>query len=143
MHLDPLQYPIGRLVPGTRAGTPQRRAECVRILAAFPGQLRTALAGLSDAQVDTPYRPGGWTVRQVTHHLADSHMNAPDPVQTRPLFGRDQDTSLPSGCLVRTSRCAFAGFGIVVHYGWGAPALVRPVAWHVRSRVRDELLPSG
>ena len=76
MSLDPLQYPIGRLVPGTRAATPQRRAECVRILAAVPGQLRSSLAGLSDAQVDTPYRPGGWTVRQVTHHLADSHMNA-------------------------------------------------------------------
>ena len=45
-------------------------------IAALPGDLATAVAGLSDEQLDTPYRPGGWTVRQVVHHVADSHMNA-------------------------------------------------------------------
>ena len=41
-----------------------------------PARLRAAVSGLTEAQLDTPYRPGGWTVRQVVHHLADSHMNA-------------------------------------------------------------------
>ncbi len=42
----------------------------------LPARLRAAVAGLTEAQLDTPYRPGGWTVRQVVHHLADSHMNS-------------------------------------------------------------------
>jgi hypothetical protein len=45
-------------------------------IAAAPAALRAAVAGLSDAQLDTPYRPGGWTVRQVVHHVPDSHLNA-------------------------------------------------------------------
>jgi hypothetical protein len=51
-------------------------AEAVDVLAALPGAMRAAVAGLSAAQLDTPYRPGGWTVRQVVHHVPDSHMNA-------------------------------------------------------------------
>ena len=42
----------------------------------MPGKVRTLVSGLSDAQLDTPYRPGGWTVRQVVHHVPDSHLNA-------------------------------------------------------------------
>ena len=45
-------------------------------LAALPAKLRAAVAGLSDTQLDTPYRVGGWTVRQTVHHIADSHLNA-------------------------------------------------------------------
>ncbi|HTY00676.1 MAG TPA: putative metal-dependent hydrolase [Bacteroidota bacterium] len=45
-------------------------------IAALPDQIEAAVKGLNDAQLDTPYRQGGWTVRQVVHHLADSHMNA-------------------------------------------------------------------
>ena len=74
--LERLQYPIGKFVRGTRAETPERRMECVAVIEAFPLMLRGEVQGLSDAQLDTPYRPGGWTVRQVVHHLADSHMNA-------------------------------------------------------------------
>lgn len=48
----------------------------IRTIDALPDRLETAVRGLSDAQIDTPYRAGGWTVRQVVHHLADSHMNA-------------------------------------------------------------------
>lgn len=55
--------------------TDKRSAKIARI-AALPPVLRQAVAGLSDSQLDTPYRDGGWTVRQVVHHLADSHMNA-------------------------------------------------------------------
>jgi hypothetical protein len=52
------------------------RAERIRKIRALPAALRTAVAGLTDVRLDTPYRDGGWTVRQVVHHLADSHMNA-------------------------------------------------------------------
>lgn len=52
------------------------RAEYIARIAALPGRLRQAVEQLTDAQLDTPYREGGWTVRQVIHHLPDSHMNA-------------------------------------------------------------------
>src|SRR5215212_10168838 len=55
--------------------TEARRAACVARIAAAPAALRAAVAGLRDAQLDTPYRPGGWTLRQVVHHVPDSHMN--------------------------------------------------------------------
>jgi uncharacterized damage-inducible protein DinB len=70
-----LRYPIG---PGPRDTTltPDARARAVREIAALPHALRSAIAGLSAEQLDTPYRDGGWTVRQVVHHVADSHVNA-------------------------------------------------------------------
>ena len=52
------------------------RGSCIRAIAEAPRAFRQAVEGLSDAQLDTPYRPGGWTVRQVVHHVPDSHMNA-------------------------------------------------------------------
>ena len=52
------------------------RAEAIREIAAAPERLRAAVKGLNDTQLDTPYREGGWTVRQVVHHVADSHLNA-------------------------------------------------------------------
>lgn len=72
---DP-RYPIGRF---NRPETPVStglRADGVGTLAALPEQLRNAVEGLSDDQLDTPYREGGWTLRQLVHHIADSHMNA-------------------------------------------------------------------
>ena len=74
--LETLKYPIGRRDPKKRADTPERIAECVGVIGAFPARLRDVVNGLTDAQLDTPYRPGGWTVRQLVHHMADSHMNA-------------------------------------------------------------------
>ena len=56
--------------------TGQGRHECIDQIAQAPSKLREAVAGLTDAQLDTPYRPGGWTVRQVVHHLPDSHMTS-------------------------------------------------------------------
>ena len=52
------------------------RANSIEIIAATPARLRAAVSGLSDEQIETPYRPGGWTVRQVVHHVPDSHLNA-------------------------------------------------------------------
>ena len=72
--LEQLQYPIGKLaaVPSL---TPEERTVLIAEIASHPAELTRAVEGLSDAQLDTPYRPEGWTVRQVVHHLADAHMN--------------------------------------------------------------------
>jgi hypothetical protein len=74
--LEGLRYPTGRFVRGTKAETPERREACFRILESFPQRLRAEVEGLNDVELDTRYRPGGWTVRQVVHHLADSHGQA-------------------------------------------------------------------
>jgi hypothetical protein len=71
---DP-RYPIGRFAAPDRFDSSVRTA-IVGELAAAPAALRGAVAGLSARQLDTPYRDGGWTVRQVVHHLPDSHLNA-------------------------------------------------------------------
>ena len=70
-----LQYPVGRSTKVTTL-SPAQRAEYIEQIAAAPGLLRRAVAGLDERQLDTPYRPGGWTVRQVVHHVPESHMNA-------------------------------------------------------------------
>jgi hypothetical protein len=56
--------------------TSQERTAMIVRIKALPTNLRAAIAGLNDTQLDTPYRDSGWTVRQVVHHLADSHINA-------------------------------------------------------------------
>lgn len=72
---EELRYPIGRYRAPERIG-PADRAGWIGEIEALPHNLRGAVTGLNDAQLDTPYRPGGWTVRQVVHHYADSHMNS-------------------------------------------------------------------
>jgi hypothetical protein len=70
-----LRYPVGEFtMPGSI--TPEARAEAIETIAALPVKMRAAVSGLSESQLDTPYRPGGWTVRQVVHHVPDSHVNA-------------------------------------------------------------------
>src|SRR5215217_6037076 len=73
--MDDLRYPTGR-VSIDPSPTPDTRRACIAAIASAPAELRAAVAGLTERQLDTPYRPGGWTVRQVVHHLPDSHMNA-------------------------------------------------------------------
>ena len=72
---DDLRYPIGPF-RYTGEGSPARREQWIGDISAAPAELRAAVAGLSPAQLDTPYRPDGWTVRQVVHHVPDSHLNA-------------------------------------------------------------------
>jgi uncharacterized damage-inducible protein DinB len=73
--LDALRFPIGRFAqPGS--SMPGIRAAHIQTVRTLPERLRAAVAGLNDSQLDTPYREGGWTVRQVVHHLADSHAMA-------------------------------------------------------------------
>jgi hypothetical protein len=69
-----LRYPIGQF-KAVLPVTHELRGAAIDALEGFPARLREAVAGLSDTQLDTPYRPEGWTVRQVVHHVADSHMN--------------------------------------------------------------------
>lgn len=73
--LTALQYPVGKFSVDASVTGDKRRA-WIRQIADAPAALRAAVAGLGDRQLDTPYRPGGWTVRQVVHHVPDSHMNA-------------------------------------------------------------------
>jgi uncharacterized damage-inducible protein DinB len=72
--MDP-RYPIGKYKEPA-AVTPALRLQAIAQIAETPAKLREAVRGLSEAQLETPYREGGWTVRQVVHHLADSHLNA-------------------------------------------------------------------
>lgn len=69
------RYPIGRF-QWSGSLTEAGREQAIQDLAALPKQIRAALAVLTPEQFDTPYRPGGWTVRQVVHHIADSHLNS-------------------------------------------------------------------
>jgi uncharacterized damage-inducible protein DinB len=75
LHDDLLRYPIGHF-DSSQEVTAAALEEYIHDLEALPGQLRQAVQGLSDVQLNTPYRTGGWSVRQVVHHLADSHMNS-------------------------------------------------------------------
>ncbi|HEY6337178.1 MAG TPA: putative metal-dependent hydrolase [Candidatus Sulfotelmatobacter sp.] len=77
--MSDLSYPIGKFhytVSANGSMSGDQKQKLVEDIAQAPANLRSAVSGLSQAQLDTPYRPGGWTVRQVTHHVPDSHMNA-------------------------------------------------------------------
>ncbi len=75
MEMEKLQYPIGKHIPPDTY-TLDLIDSFIATLEKFPSQLREETAGLSDEQLDTPYRLAGWTIRQVVHHCADSHMNS-------------------------------------------------------------------
>ena len=70
-----LQYPIGRF-EWSGANSAADRQRLIHEIEQAPANLRAAVSGLTEQQIDTPYRPGGWTVRQVVHHLPDSHMTS-------------------------------------------------------------------
>src|SRR5262244_4010665 len=69
------RYPIGRFTPDPKP-TPETRNRHIEQISTVPTQMRRAVAGLDENQLATPYRDGGWTVRQVVHHVPDSHLNA-------------------------------------------------------------------
>ena len=72
--MSDLRYPIGKFI--FDGATEKQRNQFIDDIAHAPANLRTAVAGLSAEELDTPYRPGGWTVRQVVHHVPDSHINS-------------------------------------------------------------------
>ncbi|MCJ8211777.1 putative metal-dependent hydrolase [Mucilaginibacter sp. RS28] len=72
---ETLKYPVGKFV-APLSYTDEDFRNWIAEIKALPGLVRAAVIGLNEHQLNTPYRPGGWTVKQVVHHLADSHMNA-------------------------------------------------------------------
>lgn len=89
--MDP-RYPIGKYTPPGEV-TPALRHQAINAIAEAPAKLKAAVSGLNDAQLDTPYREGGWTVRQVAHHVPDSHLNA--YVRFRLALTEDRPTIKP------------------------------------------------
>ena len=77
--MSDLRYPVGKfewVAPMSDEQGAKRRAEYINVIAELPAQMTAAVAELTPQQLDTPYRPDGWTVRQVVHHVPDSHVNA-------------------------------------------------------------------
>lgn len=90
---DAVRYPTGRFHRPRGPLTERQRRDMIDVIARTPNDLRLAVRGLSDSQLDTPYRPGGWTVRQVIHHVPDSHLNA--FVRCKLALTEDQPTIKP------------------------------------------------
>src|SRR5262245_29707765 len=74
--IEKLRYPVGPMPRRQDPLDAETRARFIDAIDRAPARFRSLVAGLSDAQLDTPYRPGGWTIRQVVHHVPDSHVNA-------------------------------------------------------------------
>jgi uncharacterized damage-inducible protein DinB len=155
-----LRYPVGKFTP-VPSLTPAQRMECIGQIAAAPAELRRAVEGLTEAQLDTPYREGGWTVRQVVHHVPDSHINAyvrfklglteNNPAikpyeendwartpETRAPIGMSLDllTALHQRWVTLLRAMTPADFGrTITHPEWGKPTLdtmLALYAWHGR-----------
>ena len=73
---EDLRYPIGKWQMPASEFTADQRSELIAQIAETPARLRQTVSGLTEEQLETPYRPGGWTVRQVAHHVPDSHLNS-------------------------------------------------------------------
>jgi uncharacterized damage-inducible protein DinB len=71
---EDLRFPVGKFDKSTVG--PERRTEFIQTISDLPQNIRAAVTDLNEEQLDTPYRPGGWTVRQTVHHVADSHINS-------------------------------------------------------------------
>ena len=73
--MEDLRFPVGKF-HYDQSPSPGQKQAFLDEIAQTPNKLRSAVTGLTDPQLDTPYRPGGWTVRQVVHHVPDSHLNS-------------------------------------------------------------------
>ncbi len=92
---EDLRFPIGEFSTSYET-SPAARRERIATITDLPMKITSAIAGLDESQIDTPYRPGGWTVRQTVHHIADSHSNSltrfklalteDDPPTIRPYY---------------------------------------------------------
>lgn len=90
--MEDLRYPVGRFTMPEQATDADLQA-WIDEIDALPARLRAAVATLDDARLDTPYRSGGWTVRQLVHHVADSHLNS--IIRFKLALTEDQPTIRP------------------------------------------------
>ena len=103
--LEHLRFPVGRAPREMGPLDPAKRLELVKILEDAPATLRALVESLPDSTLDVPYRPGGWTIRQVVHHMPDSHMNAyvrmklaaTEPSPAVPTYEEQLWAELPDG----------------------------------------------
>jgi len=93
--MEDLQYPIGKFESPHHTASAAECEEWITQIAETSGRLRQSVSGLTDEQLDTAYRPDGWTVRQLVHHIADSHLNA--YVRLRLALTEDGPTIRPYG----------------------------------------------
>lgn len=122
-----LSYPIGRFDTSAPVD-PAMRGPAIDAIAQLPARMREAIAGLTDPQLDTPYRPGGWTVRQLVHHVADSHMNGfirtklalTENVPTIKPYEQDDWAKLPD---MRLPIAVSLGMLDGIHARWAAVCL--------------------
>ena len=91
--LEKLRYPVGRLDTVKPPANARERSALIDRIAEAPAVFRSLVHSVGDAELDTPYRPGGWTIRQVIHHVPDSHMNA----YIRMKLAATEDAPLISG----------------------------------------------
>jgi hypothetical protein len=134
MNIESLKFPIGHFEQPETV-TPEIFADWVKIIADFPKRLIEATDALTEQQLDTPYRPEGWTVRQVVHHCADSHLNSfvrfklaltEDNPTIKPYF-EERWALLPEVCcavLVRWGARRWYGGGVVVAWWWRCVVVV-------------------
>ena len=141
MRKDP-RYPIGRLEVGKRLST-AARAEAIAAIAALPSRLFDAVRGLDETRLDTPYRAGGWTVRQVVHHLADSHVNAyvrhkltiSEQMATLPAYDENVWARMPDAQVpIGTSLAILQG----IHERWVACLRAQPERTFARRAMHTE-----
>lgn len=92
MTIEQLKYPIGKFEKTTTI-TNDTLSKWISDIASFPQRIKNEVRGLTDEQLDTPYRPDGWTIRQVVHHCADSHMNS--LIRLKLALTEDQPTVKP------------------------------------------------
>lgn len=162
--MEQVRYPVGRFqIPETDPG-PEERSRWVDDIERLPQALERAVEGLDDDALDTPYRDGGWTVRQLVHHVADSHVNAfirtknalADDRPTIGLYDQDvwatqQDVSLPVEVSLQLLRALHSRWTALLrsldeeqwsrpmmHPDWGeidVAVLTGLYAWHSRHHV--------
>lgn|SRR5262245_31223030 len=102
MTIDAFRYPVGHFAPEDET-LPRRRVELMNELAGYPRAVREVVDALGIARIDTPYRPGGWSVRQAVHHVADANLHnyirlklaLTEPEPRVPAFAQDLWSELP------------------------------------------------
>ena len=124
--MDP-RYPIGQYASPQQV-TPALREQAISAIAEAPAKLRAAVKGLNDEQLNTPYRQGGWSVRQVAHHVPDSHLNA--YIRLRLALTEQEPTIKPyeearwasdtsTGADLASSKCRWPCWILCMSVGYG------------------------